>query len=80
MQLNISQDSVQRIYKKMGLKLYVPRLIHQLNEDDYDRRIEFCETFLSLLNSNPDLISRVIWSDEATFKSNGKVNRHNSIY
>ena len=64
----------------MGYKAYIPRLIHELNEDDFDRRVEYCETFLSLLQSEPDLIQRVIWSDEAIFKLNEHINRHNSTY
>ncbi len=78
--LNISKTSTLRVYKRMGFKAYVPRLVHELNEDDYNRRIEFCETFLSLLDEEPDLINHVIWSDEASFKLNGQVNRHNSVY
>ena len=78
--LNISRTSVQRIYKAMGYKAYVPRLVHELNEDDFDRRVEYCDTFLSLLQNEPDLIHRIIWSDEAIFKLNGHINRHNSVY
>ncbi|CAF4656865.1 unnamed protein product [Rotaria sp. Silwood2] len=78
--LNISRTSVRRIYKSMGFKPYIPRLVHELNEDDFDRRIEYCETFLSLLENEPNLIHRVIWSDEAVFKLNGHINRHNSVY
>jgi hypothetical protein len=36
--------------------------VHELNEDDYDRRIEFCETFLSLLDEEPDLVNYIIRS------------------
>ncbi|CAF4884821.1 unnamed protein product, partial [Rotaria sp. Silwood1] len=79
-ELNISRSSGRRIYKSMGFKPYIPRLVHELNEVDFDRRIEYCETFLSLLESEPDLIHRVIWSDEAVFKLNGHINRHNSVY
>jgi len=79
-ELNISRSSVLRMYKSMGFKPYVPRLVHELNEDDFDRRVEYCETFLSLLRNEPDLISRVMWSDEAIFRLNGHINRHNSIY
>ncbi len=68
------------MHKRLGLKACVPRLIHELNEDDFDRRMEFCETLLSLLQDEPDLIGQILWSDEATFKLNGKVNRHNSVY
>ena len=64
----------------MGFKAYIPRLVHELNEDDFDRRLEYCETFLSLLQSEPDLINRVICSDEAIFRLNGHINRHNSTY
>ncbi len=68
--LNISRSSVRRIYKSMGFKPYIPRLVQELNEDDFDRRIGYCETFLSLLENEPDLIHRVIWSDKAIFKLN----------
>ncbi|CAF1991725.1 unnamed protein product [Rotaria magnacalcarata] len=78
--LNISMSSVRHIYKSLGFKPYIPRLIHELNEDDPDRRIEYCETFLSLLKDDSDLMYRVIWSDEAVFKLNGHINRHNSVY
>ena len=64
----------------MGYKPYIPRLIHQLNEDDFDRRVEYCETFLSFTQNEPDIIHRVMWSDEAIFRLNGHINRHNSIY
>jgi hypothetical protein len=79
-QLDISRSSIRRVYKSLGYKPYIPRLIHELNEDDFDRRIEYCETLLSLLQREPDLICRIIWSDEAIFRLNGHVNRHNSIY
>lgn len=78
--LNISMASVRRMYKSMGFKPYVPRLIHELNEDDFDRRIEYCDILLSLLKDDADLIYHVIWSDEAVFKLNGHVNRYNSVY
>jgi hypothetical protein len=58
--LSISRTSIRRIYKDLGFKPYIPRLIHELNEYNFDRRIEFCEIFLSLLESQPDLVNRVI--------------------
>lgn len=78
--LSISRSSVRRIYKSMGFKPYIPRLVHELNEDDFDRKIEFCEMFLSLLETELDIIHHIIWSDEAMFKLNGHINRHNSVY
>ena len=64
----------------MKFKPYILRLVHELNEDDSDRRIEYCETFLSLLEDDSGLMYRAIWSDEAVFKLNGYINRHNSVY
>jgi DNA-binding MarR family transcriptional regulator len=40
LQLNISKSSVLRVYKSMEYKPHIPRLIHELNENDFDRRVE----------------------------------------
>ena len=78
--LGISMTSVRHIYNALEFKLYIPRLIHKLNEDDFDLRVEFWETLLSIIANEPDIIKHVIWSDEATFKVNGVTNSHNSVY
>lgn len=78
-ELNLSQSSTCRILKhELKMKPYRPRLIHQLLEDDFDRRLEFCQQFLEMVDSEPDLT--IWWSDESTFKLNGEVNRHNCVY
>ena len=77
----ISQSSVHRILRKeLKIKPFIPTLCQALNEDDPDRRVQFAEDFLSRAAQNPDLLRLVIWSDEAMFKLNGHVNRHNSVY
>lgn len=40
------------IYKSIGCKPYIRTLIHELNEDDFGRRVECCEMFLLLLLKN----------------------------
>ncbi|CAF3749130.1 unnamed protein product, partial [Rotaria socialis] len=80
LQLNIPRSSVQSIYKSMDYKPYIPRLVHDLNEDDFDRRVECCETFLTLLQNEPDLIYHIMWSDEAVFRLSGHINCHNCVY
>jgi hypothetical protein len=42
--------------------------------------MQFCEQFLNMAKDNETVLDRVIWSDEAMFKLNGHVNRHNCIY
>nr|CAH7741852.1 unnamed protein product [Callosobruchus chinensis] len=39
----ISQTSIQRILKHYKWHPYKIQLLHELNEDDHDRRLQFCE-------------------------------------
>ncbi len=78
--LNLTKSSLQRMMKELGLKPYRPQLLHALTEDDPDRRCEFADIFLNLLAGDSSLLNRIIWTDEAIFKLNGHVNRHNCVY
>lgn len=66
--------------KQLHFKPYRPTLIVKLNEDDFDRRSEFCEVWLEKFENDPDLIDRIFWSDEAQFNMNKTINRHNCTY
>jgi hypothetical protein len=66
--------------KKLRLQPYRPQLLYTLNEDDPDRRCEFADTFLNLIAADSSLSNRNVWTDEAIFKLNGHVNRHNCVY
>ena len=76
----VSRSSVQRILKSAKWEVYIPRLLHALNEDDTDRRLEYCEWFGSMMRDDEAFAGKVVWSDEAQFKVNGTVNRHNCVY
>ncbi|CAF2800673.1 unnamed protein product [Rotaria sp. Silwood2] len=80
LELNLSRTSLQRMMKELGLKPYRPQLLHALHDDDPDRRCEFAEIFLNLVDDDPSLLDRIFWTDESTFKLNGHVNRHNCVY
>ena len=77
--LGIPQTSVHRAVKLTGLKRYRPRLLHAINEDDPDRRREYCDGMCSLIGRDRAILDRIIFSDEATFHLNGLVNRHNCV-
>lgn len=77
---NISKDSVHRIMKRLRWKSYIPTLVHALNEDDPDRRVQFCEWYLANCAEDERFPYKIVWSDEATFKLNGSINRHNCTY
>ena len=42
-EIGISRTSVRRTIKTAKLKVFIPRLLHALNEDDPDRRMQYCE-------------------------------------
>ena len=66
--------------KKLKFHPYKIKLVHELLEDDYDRRLEFCETMMAKIDANGYFLNRIVFSDEATFELNGNVNRHNFRY
>jgi hypothetical protein len=68
------------ILKRVHWKSYIPTLIHVLNEDDYDRRFQFWEWYVNKCAEDAAIPNKIVWSDEATFKLNGSVNRRNSTY
>ena len=54
--------------------------VESLHEDDFDRRFQFCEEMLMSFENDPGLMDKIIWSDEAIFRLDGQVNRHNCVY
>jgi len=79
-QAGISKSTYQRAMEKLNFKPYRPTLIVHLNEDDFDRRSEFCEIWLDKFENDSDLLDRMFWSDKAKFSMNSTVNRHNCTY
>lgn len=55
-------------------------VVQELNEDDFDRRLQFCEVFSKQLILKTNLLYNICFSDECTFMLNGAVNRHNCRY
>lgn len=76
----LSRTSVQRILKTHRFHPYKIHLSQQLNEDDPDRRLQFCEEMTERIANNPNFLYCTCFSDESTFFLNGAVNRHNCRY
>ena len=79
-QAGISKSRYHSAMQKLQLKFYHPTLIVDLNEDDFDRRSQFCEMCPKKFNNNSHLVDHILWSDECKFNRNGTVNRHNCTY
>jgi len=56
------------------------RLVQELSEDDFDRRIEFCKEMMMRYDGNYQFFNWICFSDEATFELNRFVNRQNLKY
>lgn len=76
----ISKSSVNRIIRKHRYHPYHISLHQELHGNDFVNRIRFCEILLEKIQENNRFLNNVLWSDEATFKSNGLVNKHNMHY
>lgn len=73
MQQTVSKDTVARILKLNKFKPFRPQIIHTLKERDFDRRFDFCCLVQGKLEEDPFFTRHIIFSDEATFSSNGTV-------
>jgi len=62
--------------KKHDYHQYKMKFVQELSEDDFDRRIEFCEEMMRRYDGNHQFFNWICFSDEATFELNGSVNRH----
>lgn len=78
--VNISVGSIHKVLKLNKFFPYKISILQQLSEDDYDRRIEFCEILTARIQNDPNLIKNICFSDESTFFLNGFVNKHNCRY
>lgn len=76
----VNRTSIQRILKKHHFHPYKIQLVQELNEDDFDRRLQFCEIISERVANNNNFLFNVCFSDECTFFLNGVVNRHNCRY
>lgn len=79
-QLNMSQTSVSRIIRKNKFHPYKMIVHQELTANDHGVRIQFAEWGLQKLQENPFFFQNVLFTDEATFKNDGSVVRHNMHY
>ncbi|PNF43528.1 hypothetical protein B7P43_G03919 [Cryptotermes secundus] len=76
-ELAIPQPTVWRVLTvSLHLKPHRRQLVQALTNDDKRKRMEFCDSMLEKMEDE-NFISRLIFSDEATFHLSGTVNRHN---
>jgi hypothetical protein len=65
------------LHKRLRLCAYKVQLVQALEPDDHLRRAAFATEMLQRIDEGNDYLTQVSSSDEATFHTSGKVNRHN---
>ncbi|EFN71403.1 hypothetical protein EAG_00286, partial [Camponotus floridanus] len=74
----ISNSTVWTILKEQQLHPYHYQRVQELEARDFERRFNFCTWILPKITEDPDFISKILFTDEATFNRCGIVNLHNS--
>ncbi|KAJ8912811.1 hypothetical protein NQ315_014394 [Exocentrus adspersus] len=78
--LGIKKSSVSKCIKQNKFHPYHFQLHQELIENDFERRIIFCQWAQNQIAENEDFFKFVLFTHECTFHRNGFVNRHNFHY
>lgn len=73
----ISKSHLHRIFKENKIKPYKPIFVHELRNGDDALRLDFCLWVGENQSENRNFYKNIIFSDESTFTTNGKVATQN---
>ncbi|KZC06103.1 hypothetical protein WN55_07430, partial [Dufourea novaeangliae] len=71
--------STRQLERESGIsRRSILRILHvnQLSENDFQKRLQFCEWGLRKLQDDKMFLIKILFTDEATFTNHGEVNRH----
>lgn len=71
----VSHTTVNKIWRKNGLKCYRYEKTQEILPEDNIRRMEFCEAVMEKANHDEQFIENILFTDESSFPLHGK---HNS--
>lgn len=74
---DVGKTTISKILNENKFRPYKPKFIHTLKQGDFERRLEFCFLIQGELEDNPFMTRDIIFTDEATFTSNGTVSSQN---
>lgn len=74
---NISHQSVLRVLHEQQLHPYHYRQVQELLPDDMPLRVDFCEVLQNKVQTAPNFLSNILFTDEATFTRQGMFNSRN---
>lgn len=80
LQCRIRRSTAWRILHNQRYHPYRIILTQDITPIDIQLRLQFCQWAQQIIADDPDFFRFVMFSDEAKFKSNGELNRHNCHY
>ena len=75
--VGMSERSMRRVLVKNKFRAYRPKFVHVLQDRDYDARLDFCFWMEGKREEDRDFFKMILFTDEATFSSNGVVSSQN---
>lgn len=75
--LNLSAWKVWSVLHVNGMHPFHFTPVQGLEENDYQRRVQFCRLLLHMDVDNCDFLKSILWTDESKFTREGIVNFHN---
>lgn len=79
-EVGFSKSHLQKIFKQNKIHPFKPKFIHTLQDCDYDTRLDFCAIIGEKLMNDRFFHYNILFSDEATFTTNGTVSSQNCRY
>jgi DNA-binding transcriptional MocR family regulator len=77
-EIGLSRSTCQRAAKKAALHAYRFRVVQELKQQDYDKRMTYCHWFQTFIDENPGILDYTWFSDEAWLHLSGYVNSQNT--
>lgn len=66
----VVDGGLRKVLRSNRFHHYKIHLVQELNNDDYDRHIEFCELLMmERIDKDSNFLSNIVFSDEAIFQS-----------
>ncbi|CAD6215492.1 GSCOCG00012846001-RA-CDS, partial [Cotesia congregata] len=73
----LSYGTVQRTIKCEKLHAYHYTRVNALQPEDFPVRLAFCRRLLNMHDNDPEILKRILWTDECTFQRGGFWNSEN---
>lgn len=77
MNMHSNQSKVWRRINEQGLYPFHLTKTHALNEEDYQKRVDFCQWLNIKINEDGQFLKKILWSDESGFAREGILNVRN---